>query len=224
MPSLPPGRARQVVWARARSLLAVGLLAVTVGACNAGDDDATAPTSTSTPTSTTRQTSSTSVPPTGPDCSASGLASEPPPQPSLPPPVDETRRAIVSAAVACDFEKLAQLASTGDARFTFSYGGGGAVADHWAAAEEAGEEPLRRLVAILGTPPRVVTAAEPDHVVWPSAFAYERWSDVPEPDRQALQDIYSQEELEQFARFGSYVGYRVGVTSDGEWIFFVAGD
>lgn len=33
-----------------------------------------------------------------------------------------------------------------------------------------------------------------------------------------------QEELDQYAEFGSYALWRIGITEDGEWKFFVAGD
>ncbi|HEX7168019.1 MAG TPA: hypothetical protein VF230_13660 [Acidimicrobiales bacterium] len=145
----------------------------------------------------------------------------PSPQPGLPEPVEAMRRSVVAAAVACDYQQLEELASRGAARFTFSFGGGDDAAAHWRAGEAAGDEPLRYLAGLLTVPH---AAAEPDQFVWPSAFAYEKWSEVPEPDRAVLRGLYTAEELEGFARFGSYAGYRAGIAADGEWLFFVAGD
>jgi hypothetical protein len=34
----------------------------------------------------------------------------------------------------------------------------------------------------------------------------------------------SADEFEQMAEFGHYLGWRVGIRSDGTWAFFVAGD
>lgn len=60
--------------------------------------------------------------------------------------------------------------------------------------------------------------------MWPSAFAYDEWAAAPEEDKDALRPLYTEENFEGFARFGGYIGYRVGITEQGEWIFFVAGD
>ena len=47
---------------------------------------------------------------------------------------------------------------------------------------------------------------------------------MPDEDRQALTGLYDAIDQEGFARFGAYIGYRVGITSDGTWAYFVAGD
>jgi hypothetical protein len=60
--------------------------------------------------------------------------------------------------------------------------------------------------------------------VWPSAFVYDTWDDIPDEDLEALLTVYTQEELDQIAAFGSYAGWRIGITEDGDWRFFVAGD
>ena len=52
---------------------------------------------------------------------------------------------------------------------------------------------------------------------------YERWADVPERERESPRPIYGDDDFRKFEQFGSYAGYRVGITSS-EWIFFVGGD
>jgi hypothetical protein len=47
---------------------------------------------------------------------------------------------------------------------------------------------------------------------------------VPEADREALRPLFEDADLAEFARFGSYFGYRVGILADGTWSYFVAGD
>jgi hypothetical protein len=47
---------------------------------------------------------------------------------------------------------------------------------------------------------------------------------VPKADREALRPLYGDEDFAAFQEFGAYLGYRVGITEEGEWIFFVAGD
>ena len=60
--------------------------------------------------------------------------------------------------------------------------------------------------------------------MWPRAHAYERWDDVPADARRELEGLYDPEDFERFARSGSYTGHRAGITGDGNWVFFVAGD
>lgn len=162
-----------------------------------------------------------------PTCSASGMEAEVTDQPEVPAPVRDMRRRIVDAAVACDFERLAALALSGSRPFTYSFGGGGEPADYWRRQEEGpGPHPLRYLVGVLDRPHRRL---EPHHdlsarYVWPSAFGYETWEAVPRDAKEALKPLYTQENFENFLRFGGYTGYRVGIALDGEWLFFVAGD
>jgi len=161
--------------------------------------------------------------PTPGACSAAGMDGVSHPQSDLPPAVAEMRLQIVEAAMACDYERLGELVGPG--RFTYSFGQGNeAPADVWREAEEAGGDPLRTLVQHLDLPHR---SREIDGVVyysWPSAFGYGSWSEVPESDKEALRPLYSEEDLASFAEFGGYIGYRVTITADGDWLNFVAGD
>jgi len=36
--------------------------------------------------------------------------------------------------------------------------------------------------------------------------------------------IYTEGELDEIAKFGSYAGWRIGIDENGEWLFFIAGD
>lgn len=58
--------------------------------------------------------------------------------------------------------------------------------------------------------------------VWPSAFA----DDATDADWQAVIDagLVTEGEAERMRAGEGYTGYRVGITADGEWVFFVAGD
>lgn len=60
--------------------------------------------------------------------------------------------------------------------------------------------------------------------VWPPASGYDTWDDVPQPEKDQLRVLYDDADLESFGLFGSYVGYRVGITAGGTWTFLVAGD
>ena len=186
-----------------RRLLLLGAIAL-LAACGGDDDQTAAP----------EESTTTSAP--AAQCSAAGIQ-EPGNGEQLPGPVAETRTEIIDFARACDFDGLATLAMEGD--FTYSFGGGEDPAAFWREAEDAGDEPLATLVQLLG-----MEAHIDDQVVWPRAYARESWADVTEEERAELLEIYSEEDLAQFEAFGSYAGYRVGISSDGDWTFFVAGD
>nr|MDP9453961.1 hypothetical protein [Actinomycetota bacterium] len=57
--------------------------------------------------------------------------------------------------------------------------------------------------------------------LWPAAATGDEddWSAISEAG------LYSEEELEAMQRAGSgYLGYRLGITAEGDWLFLVAGD
>lgn len=154
-------------------------------------------------------------------CSAEGHPFPPESQEGLPLQVAETRSAIVEAAVACDEERLAELAGE---TFTYSFGGGDDFAGFLRRGEERTPRPLRYLVELLDRPYETIEVQGQTQYVWPSAFAYDNWDEVPEADREALEPLYDEEDFARFARFGGYTGYRIGISADGRWLFFVAGD
>lgn len=157
-------------------------------------------------------------------CSGARVEGDLPAAPGLPDAVAETRREIATAAEACDFDQLNALARVGDEPFTFSFGGGGNPASFWRRGERAGDEPLRFMAGVLRRPFETIETEGTRFYVWPSAFAYDSWSDVPADERDALRPLYGDQDFERFSEFGGYFGYRVGIASSGEWMFFVAGD
>jgi hypothetical protein len=154
-----------------------------------------------------------------PSCSAAGM-SIPYAQAGLPVNVAELRRDIVRAASLCDFAALAELAADG---FTSSFGGGGI--ELLAEREAEGDDLLATLVEILEMPYAEVSYEDgTTYYYWPRAFSYDSWDEVPEADKDDLRSLYSEEDFAGFADFGGYLGWRAGITADGKWRFFVAGD
>ena len=149
-------------------------------------------------------------------CSASGLRVALPDE-ELPAPVAETRRRIFEAAIACDYDTLQAIALEGEPGFTYSYGGETSASDFWRGEEERGGRPLAILVQILAVPH---ARNEAGFYAWPAAYSEQpteaAWND--------LEAVYSRDEINAWRDFGSYLGYRVGITPAGEWQFFVAGD
>jgi hypothetical protein len=148
-------------------------------------------------------------------CSAAGLSADLPEQPGLPAPVAETRRAIAEVAAACDYEVLEALALS-DGTFTYSFGEGEGPAAFWRDAEGRGEEPLALLVLLLDLP----HVKEDRFYTWPSAAGARATDEAWE----SLKAVFTEEEIDQWRRFGAYLGYRVGITAGGDWAFYVAGD
>lgn len=163
-------------------------------------------------------------PMTGPGCPDDNLEA-PGHQEGLPEPVAAMREQIIAAALVCDVSTLVELAGTD---LVTDFGGGDAVRFH--EAVESGEPLLETLVLTLGLPSRHQTFEDseaPTNVsfyVWPSAFGYDAWGEIPGAERDALLELYTQEELDQMAEIGGFIGWRVGITPEGDWQFFVAGD
>lgn len=161
--------------------------------------------------------------PAEPSCSAAGGALEIQPQSDLPEAVADVRLEIIRQAVTCDYGDLEWLATRdGGEDFTFSFGGGESAAAFWHRQEEEGDAaPMWFLVGLLNRP---YAELDDGTFVWPSAFAYDDWSAVPEGDREALKPLYGEGDFQGFAEFGAYLGYRIGIAPDGDWLFFVRGD
>lgn len=139
---------------------------------------------------------------------------------SLPAVVIDVRDDIMALAAMCDFEGLEALAAAG---FVTSFGGGGAEAfAEWEAAEEGKLGLLQQILNMSFA--EQVSGDGQTYYLWPAAFAHDRWEDIPKEHLEELKAIYTDEELEQLSGFGSYAGWRTGITIDGDWMFFVAGD
>jgi hypothetical protein len=150
-------------------------------------------------------------------CSASGLPL-PTPQEGLPAAVAVARDAIARAAVSCDFVTLESLTGPD---FISSFGGGDF--SNLLELEESGGE-LDTLVKLFETGYAVQVLPEMTLYVWPAAFAYDTWDEIPATDLEAIVEIFGEDEVDTLAGFGSYAGWRIGITEMGDWRFFVAGD
>ena len=103
------------------------------------------------------------------------------------------------------YDGLAEIALRGDALFTYSFGGDD-PAGSWRQDEAAGQPVLRTHIRLMNTP-----------------FASREVIDGTQ-ERDALRPVYNDEDFLGFDAAGSYVGYRVGITDTGDWVFFVGGD
>lgn len=194
----------------------------------------TSPETTTTAQVTTSTVAVTDTPagPIPPGCPDEGFQA-PGPQEGLPEPVAAIREQIIAAALACDVDALAALGgsdlilsfeSVEPERFLTD------AVERGRPLLESGESLLEVLVKTLGLPHRHYILEDGDgptgesFYVWPSVFGLDAGEDVPEAERDALLQLYTQEELDQMAEFGGFIGWRVGIIPEGDWRFFIAGD
>ncbi len=203
-----------------RSVAMVGVLALVLFACGDSTDTVDNLTSTTSGDNGTTTTTSTKAP----ICSAAGLTISDDAQPNdLPAVLSEVRSELLAAATACDFERLGSMAEADGTSYTF--GGGFDPAAYWGDLETNGETPLADMVQLLELEPALFDVGEGNlFYVWPAVYALQDWSDATEEQRQVLADLFGADQLAGWDSFGGYAGYRVGITTDGRWAFFVAGD
>ena len=135
------------------------------------------------------------------------------PASGLPEAVEEVRASILEAALSGDPDAVAGLADPEQFEYTFGGPVEGGPAEYWRQIEQE-ERPLEMLATILQLPYTLSRGI----YVWP--FAYDKTEDE-------LTD-YERELLEPLGAGGAvvdgYFGWRAGITPDGRWVFFVAGD
>lgn len=146
---------------------------------------------------------------------------------ALPEPVRRLHGLIVEAAKSGDMERLRPLISMGDEATLFALGG--IDGDPLAFLKElSGDEGGHEILAIL----EEVLEAGYVHLdegtseelyVWPYFFAVPLERLTP-PQRVELFKIVTAGDYEDMTSYGAYIFYRVGISPDGRWQFFVAGD
>lgn len=132
----------------------------------------------------------------------------------LPVAVERKRVAILAAAEDGDVRAVGRLLGPG---FKYSFGGpvdGGAPAFWQRVERESGDRPLEILAEVLRLPYTLSRGL----YVWP--FAYDKTRDeLTAYERQLLAP------LGRAAVFvDGYYGWRAGITPDGDWLFYLAGD
>lgn len=160
-------------------------------------------------------TSTTTLPDTS--CSGSLIDDALVDQPDLPLAVAQKRAEIFDAARTCDWGRLAQLMAEGG--FRASFGIDDDPIGMWLHEEAEGRQPMRYLAGLLQLP----YAFDGTYYTWPSVFT-QNWAAVTEKERDVLRPLYDEEDFAGWDAFGGYIGYRIGINADGEWVFFIAGD
>lgn len=145
----------------------------------------------------------------------------------LPEPVRRMRQLIIDATRTGDIEKLRPLIGLGDSATQFSL-------------VDIEDDPLEFLKGLSGDPDGVeilailqevltagyvhLDAGKPEELyVWPYFIAIPL-DDLTAPQKVELFKIVTAGDYEDMKSFGAYIFYRVGITPEGRWQFFVGGD
>lgn len=145
----------------------------------------------------------------------------------LPQPVQRMRQLIVEAAKTGDLEKLRPLIGTGPTQAQLAISGNDADPIdylHSVSGDDEGQEVLAILLDILDAGFVDMDPGTPNETyVWPYFFTTPL-DQLTAPQRVELFRIVTAGDYTDMKTFGGYNFYRIGITPDGEWKFFVAGD
>lgn len=145
----------------------------------------------------------------------------------LPEPVRRMRELIVQACRSGDIEALRPLIETGEDGTQLSVGS--EVGDpieflREASGDDQGHEILAIMLEVLNAGYVRLDARSPNELyVWPYFFAVPLEGLEPR-QRVELFKLVTAGDYEDMKAFGAYNFYRLGITPEGRWAFFVAGD
>lgn len=146
---------------------------------------------------------------------------------ALPEPVKRLRNLILEACKTGDIEKLRPLVGMGDDQTQLSVAElEGDPIEHLKslAGDEDGQEILAILEEVLSSGYVHLDAGTPEELyVWPYFFAVPL-DKLTAPQKVELFKIVTAGDYEEMKSFGAYIFYRVGITPEGRWAFFVAGE
>lgn len=137
----------------------------------------------------------------------------------LPAEVARTRDALLEAATSGDYEALRPLIPETGFEYTFGSPVAGGPIAFWQELERTTDaRPLLRLGQVLRMPYTLSRGI----YYWPFAFDVASVDDLTAHERELLAPLGPLETV--FGTDIGYLGWRVGIRPDGEWVFFVAGD
>jgi len=148
----------------------------------------------------------------------------------LPAPAKRMRELIIEATHTGDLEKLRPLIGTGDSATLLSFGGvdGDPIEFLRSISGDTepgeGQEILAILEEVLSAGFVHLDPGTPEEVyVWPYFHAIPLEKLTP-PQRVELFKIVTAGDYEEMRAYGVYSFYRAGISPEGQWRFFVAGD
>jgi hypothetical protein len=146
---------------------------------------------------------------------------------TIPFSVKKMRDLILEAAKTGDVEKLRPYIGSGDDVTMLSLGGFDEDPIDFLrslSGDSQGQEILAIMSEILEAPLVKLNPGNDDEMyVWPYFYAYPSEKLTP-AQRVELFRIITYGDFEEMETFGNYIFYRIGITAQGRWRFFVAGD
>lgn len=145
----------------------------------------------------------------------------------LPEPVQRMRNLLVEAAKTGDIEKLRPLVGKGDdmPQLSFSTIEGDPIEFmRGLSGDGEGQEILAIMEEVLGAGyVHLGEGTDEDLYVWPYFFGIPL-DKLDARQKVELFKIVTAGDYEDMKQYGAYVFYRLGITPEGRWAFFVAGD
>jgi hypothetical protein len=143
-----------------------------------------------------------------------------------PEPVRKLRQQIIDAAASGDIEKLRPFIAAGQNQFRID---GSDSEDPIAALKSYSGDPdglevLAIIIDLLSTGYAHIDAGTPDEAYVFPYFAGKPLNTLTAPEKVELLRIITAGDLADMQEFGNYSFYRVGISPDGKWKFFTAGD
>lgn len=145
----------------------------------------------------------------------------------LPEPVQRMHKLLIEAAKTGDPEKLRPLLGMGEGATQLS------LADltedpikflKGQSGDEDGQEILAILEEVLEAGYVHLDAGTPQELyVWPYFFAYPLDRLTPQ-QKVEIYRIVTASDFDEMQNFGNYIFYRIGISPEGRWAFFVAGE
>lgn len=145
----------------------------------------------------------------------------------LPEPVRRMRALIMEACLTGEVEELRPLIGIGDNPTQLSFGTfDGDPVDFLRelSGDDQGQEILAILYEVLAAGYVLLDEGQPDEMyVWPYFFAVPL-EQLDSRQRVELFKLVTAGDYEDMKNYGAYIFYRVGISPEGRWLFFVAGD
>ncbi len=145
----------------------------------------------------------------------------------LPEPVRRLRQRILDAAASGEPEALRPWLSTGEEATQLSFGEAPEDPIEFLiglSGDMQGQEILAILYEVLDSGYVVLDQGTPNELyVWPYFYAV-ALEDLTPQQRVELFKLVTAGDYEEMKVYGSYIFYRAGISAEGSWRFFVAGD
>lgn len=145
----------------------------------------------------------------------------------LPEPVRRMRERIMEACLSGDIERLRPLINGGEDGTQFSFGEGAGDPVQFlrsVSGDDEGHEILAILYEVLAAGyVQLDEEGVGEMYVWPYFFAVPL-DKLDGRQRVELFKLVTAGDYEDMKNYGAYIFYRVAISAEGKWLFFVAGD